>query len=242
MGGELADARSSAGELKVLHERFVHRFATSEPRESALACMRGLISPRQHRRGTDTRAGPGPSSDQGLRPPSRPLPSRPRRRRRGYLDEAGSALLLVENLIHDVRSRGMSHQYSSDAIRASKLRGRRRSSLSGPSGRENGPPRLLHALRTAQAEEAAGRTPAERLFTARRRGAPDEDRAPGQAGQRYGPGRVRRSSSQRRPDRDSSAAEGTHLRQTSQARRPDVGRQMEGPSTTECSATTAPWQ
>ncbi|MDX5571879.1 hypothetical protein [Streptomyces sp. ID01-9D] len=40
-------------------------------------------------------------------------------RRLGYLDEAGSALLPVVNLIRDVRSRGMSHQHSSDAIRAS---------------------------------------------------------------------------------------------------------------------------
>ncbi|MCX4514413.1 hypothetical protein OHA27_29650 [Streptomyces sp. NBC_01619] len=40
-------------------------------------------------------------------------------RKLGYLDEAGSALLPVENRIHGVRSRGMSHQYSSDAIRAS---------------------------------------------------------------------------------------------------------------------------
>lgn len=41
-------------------------------------------------------------------------------RKLGYLDEAGSALLPVENLICGVRSRGTSHQYSSDAIRASE--------------------------------------------------------------------------------------------------------------------------
>ncbi len=40
-------------------------------------------------------------------------------RKLGYLDEAGSALLPVENLIRGVRSRAISHQYSSDAIRAS---------------------------------------------------------------------------------------------------------------------------
>nr|MDT0517330.1 IS701 family transposase [Streptomyces sp. DSM 41633] len=45
MGGELVDARLWAGELKALHERFVHRFSRSEPRESALAYMRGLIAP-----------------------------------------------------------------------------------------------------------------------------------------------------------------------------------------------------
>ncbi|MBK3528314.1 hypothetical protein ACWCQF_13135 [Streptomyces rubiginosohelvolus] len=40
-------------------------------------------------------------------------------RKLGYLDESGSALLPVENLIRGVRSRGTSHPYSSDAIRAS---------------------------------------------------------------------------------------------------------------------------
>ncbi|MFB7071115.1 transposase, partial [Streptomyces sp. NPDC056290] len=51
MGGELADARSWAGELRSLHERFVHRFARSEPRESALAYMRGLIAPLERKNG-----------------------------------------------------------------------------------------------------------------------------------------------------------------------------------------------
>ncbi|MFD9474589.1 IS701 family transposase, partial [Streptomyces goshikiensis] len=51
MGGELADARSWAGELKALHERFVHRFSRSEPRESALAYMRGLIAPLERKNG-----------------------------------------------------------------------------------------------------------------------------------------------------------------------------------------------
>ncbi|MFI5747626.1 IS701 family transposase, partial [Streptomyces sp. NPDC051644] len=41
MGGDLADAWVWAGELSAVHERFVHRFARTEPRESALAYMRG---------------------------------------------------------------------------------------------------------------------------------------------------------------------------------------------------------
>ncbi|MGW4548131.1 IS701 family transposase, partial [Streptomyces violaceorubidus] len=44
MGGDLADVRLWACELASLHERFVHRFNRSEPRESALAYMRGLIA------------------------------------------------------------------------------------------------------------------------------------------------------------------------------------------------------
>lgn len=51
MGGELCDARSWAGELKALHKRFVHRFARSEPRESALAYMRGLLAPLERKNG-----------------------------------------------------------------------------------------------------------------------------------------------------------------------------------------------
>nr|MDT0521068.1 IS701 family transposase [Streptomyces sp. DSM 41633] len=51
MGGELADARLWAGELKALHERFLHRFSRSEPRESALAYMRGLIAPLERKNG-----------------------------------------------------------------------------------------------------------------------------------------------------------------------------------------------
>ncbi|MFE9139723.1 IS701 family transposase [Streptomyces sp. NPDC007355] len=51
MGGVLVDARSWAGELKALHERFVHRFARSEPRESALAYMRGLVAPLERKNG-----------------------------------------------------------------------------------------------------------------------------------------------------------------------------------------------
>ncbi|WP_306315010.1 IS701 family transposase [Streptomyces hydrogenans] len=51
MGGELCDARSWAGELRALHERFVHRFARSEPRASALAYMRGLIAPLERKNG-----------------------------------------------------------------------------------------------------------------------------------------------------------------------------------------------
>ncbi len=34
-----------------VHERFVHRFARSEPRESALAYMRGLIAPLERKNG-----------------------------------------------------------------------------------------------------------------------------------------------------------------------------------------------
>ncbi|MFB7032559.1 IS701 family transposase, partial [Streptomyces sp. NPDC056295] len=51
MGGEVAEARSWAGELQLLHERFVHRSARSEPRESALAYMRGLIAPPERKNG-----------------------------------------------------------------------------------------------------------------------------------------------------------------------------------------------
>uniref|UniRef100_UPI003F4912A7 IS701 family transposase n=1 Tax=Streptomyces sp. CA-141956 TaxID=3240051 RepID=UPI003F4912A7 len=51
MGGVLADARSWAGELRTLHEWFVHRFARSEPRESALAYMRGLVAPLERKNG-----------------------------------------------------------------------------------------------------------------------------------------------------------------------------------------------
>ncbi|MEV4928157.1 IS701 family transposase, partial [Streptomyces roseoverticillatus] len=51
MGGELVDARSWVGELKALRGRFVHCFARSEPRESALAYMRGLIAPLERKNG-----------------------------------------------------------------------------------------------------------------------------------------------------------------------------------------------
>ncbi|MFI6645206.1 IS701 family transposase [Streptomyces sp. NPDC050504] len=51
MGGELADARLWAGELEALHERFVHRFSRTEPRESALAYMRGLVAPLERKNG-----------------------------------------------------------------------------------------------------------------------------------------------------------------------------------------------
>ncbi|MFH7598021.1 IS701 family transposase [Streptomyces racemochromogenes] len=51
MGGERVQARSWAGELKALHERFVHRFSRSEPRETALAYMRGLIAPLERKNG-----------------------------------------------------------------------------------------------------------------------------------------------------------------------------------------------
>ncbi|WP_346657913.1 transposase [Streptomyces sp. 135] len=51
MGGDLADVRLWAGELEAVHGRFVHRFIRSEPRESALAYMRGLIAPLQRENG-----------------------------------------------------------------------------------------------------------------------------------------------------------------------------------------------
>ncbi|MEU4134566.1 IS701 family transposase [Streptomyces wuyuanensis] len=51
MDGVLVDARLWAGELKALHERFVHRFSRSEPRESTLAYMRGLMSPLERKNG-----------------------------------------------------------------------------------------------------------------------------------------------------------------------------------------------
>jgi SRSO17 transposase len=51
MGGDLADVRLWAGELDALHERFVHRFNREEPRQSALAYMRGLIAPLQRKNG-----------------------------------------------------------------------------------------------------------------------------------------------------------------------------------------------
>ena len=51
MGGDLADVRLWARELDAVHERFVHRFSRSEPRESALAYMRGLIAPLQRKNG-----------------------------------------------------------------------------------------------------------------------------------------------------------------------------------------------
>ena len=51
MGGVLGDVRAWAAGLGEVHERFVHRFARSEPRESALAYMRGLISPLERKNG-----------------------------------------------------------------------------------------------------------------------------------------------------------------------------------------------
>jgi SRSO17 transposase len=51
MGGDLAEVRLWAGELDVLHERFVHRFSREEPRQSALAYMRGLIAPLERKNG-----------------------------------------------------------------------------------------------------------------------------------------------------------------------------------------------
>jgi hypothetical protein len=51
MGGDLADVRLWAGELDRLHERFVHRFNRTEPRETALACMQGLIAPLERKNG-----------------------------------------------------------------------------------------------------------------------------------------------------------------------------------------------
>jgi SRSO17 transposase len=50
-GGVLVDALSWAGELRALRDRFVHRFARSEPRESALAYMQGLVAPLERKNG-----------------------------------------------------------------------------------------------------------------------------------------------------------------------------------------------
>ncbi|MEV8457914.1 IS701 family transposase, partial [Streptomyces sp. NPDC052095] len=51
MGGDLAEVSSWAGELSALQGRFLHRFSRSEPRESALAYMRGLIAPLERKNG-----------------------------------------------------------------------------------------------------------------------------------------------------------------------------------------------
>ncbi|MFJ4849909.1 IS701 family transposase, partial [Streptomyces sp. NPDC088733] len=47
----LSDASRWSSGLAELHERFMHRFARSEPRESALAYMRGLIAPLERKNG-----------------------------------------------------------------------------------------------------------------------------------------------------------------------------------------------
>jgi SRSO17 transposase len=53
MDGEIAgaDARRWSDGLGEVHERFVHRFSRSEPRESALAYMRGLLAPLERKNG-----------------------------------------------------------------------------------------------------------------------------------------------------------------------------------------------
>jgi SRSO17 transposase len=51
MGGDRGDVRSWFAGLEELHERFVHRFSRSEPRESALAYMRGLVAPLERKNG-----------------------------------------------------------------------------------------------------------------------------------------------------------------------------------------------
>lgn len=51
MGGYLAGVGEWAGELERLHGRFVHRFARTEPRDSALAHMRGLVAPLERKNG-----------------------------------------------------------------------------------------------------------------------------------------------------------------------------------------------
>ncbi|MBV7245532.1 IS701 family transposase [Streptomyces sp. MW-W600-10] len=51
MGGDFADVRLWAGELDAVHGRFAHRFNRSEPRDSALAYMQGLIAPLQRKNG-----------------------------------------------------------------------------------------------------------------------------------------------------------------------------------------------
>jgi hypothetical protein len=40
-----------AGELDAVHQRFVHRFNREEPRQSALAYMRGLVAPLERKNG-----------------------------------------------------------------------------------------------------------------------------------------------------------------------------------------------
>jgi SRSO17 transposase len=51
MGGDVDAAARWAAGLVGLHERFVHRFARAEPRESALAYLRGLIAPLERKNG-----------------------------------------------------------------------------------------------------------------------------------------------------------------------------------------------
>ncbi|MFJ4911407.1 IS701 family transposase, partial [Streptomyces sp. NPDC088726] len=51
MGGDLADVRLWADELGRLQERFMHRFSRTEPRETALAYMQGLIAPLERKNG-----------------------------------------------------------------------------------------------------------------------------------------------------------------------------------------------
>ncbi len=53
MGGDISevDARRWSAGLAGLHERFAHRFARSESRESALAYMRGLLAPLERKNG-----------------------------------------------------------------------------------------------------------------------------------------------------------------------------------------------
>ncbi|GGP98564.1 hypothetical protein GCM10010215_25300 [Streptomyces virginiae] len=46
-----ADARVWSAGLSELHGRFVHRFSRVEPRESALAYMRGLVAPLERKNG-----------------------------------------------------------------------------------------------------------------------------------------------------------------------------------------------
>ncbi|MEV5308800.1 IS701 family transposase [Streptomyces diastaticus] len=53
MGGDISeiDARRWSDGLAGLHERFAHRFARSESRESVLAYMKGLLSPLERKNG-----------------------------------------------------------------------------------------------------------------------------------------------------------------------------------------------
>ncbi|MFE3739249.1 IS701 family transposase [Streptomyces sp. NPDC059134] len=51
MGGDQADAFWWTSELDRLHARFTHRFARSEPRESALAYIQGLLAPLARKNG-----------------------------------------------------------------------------------------------------------------------------------------------------------------------------------------------
>lgn len=113
MGGGLADVRLWAGELDAVHDRFVHRFNREEPRQSALAYMRGLVAPLERKNGwtlAEEAGHEGPRSHPPVAEPDRVrrrrdpgrrtrlrrgTPRRPRRRadrRRHRIPEEGPAV------------------------------------------------------------------------------------------------------------------------------------------------------